>query len=319
MAEEQRTGDQQKTGALTTVNKATRSLSKTLADRFGTDPAHLIEALKMVAFKNASITTPQLVGLMIVADQYKLNPFTRELHAYPDKQGGIVPIVGVDGWTRIMNENPQYDGIEFRESENIIQIDEYAKNCPEWIESVIYRKDRNHPVVVREYLDESYRKRIEVKKPNQAPYFVNTPWQTHTKRMLRNKAIIQGARVAFGYSGIYDADEGRDVVKAREAEFEIVNGPDVVTPEAPEKQPPAPAAAAAAGVREPENLQQPPAQPPKQSRRKRSGKKQQAPAAAPAEAPDPAPAAAPAAGESAPPPLAEPGKAAKELDQLDLF
>ncbi len=36
-----------------------------------------------------------MAALMIVADQYGLNPFTREIFAFPDKQNGIVPVVGV--------------------------------------------------------------------------------------------------------------------------------------------------------------------------------------------------------------------------------
>jgi hypothetical protein len=31
------------------------------------------------------------------------------------------------------------------------------------------------------------------------------------KRMLRHKALIQCARVAFGFSGIFDEDEARDI------------------------------------------------------------------------------------------------------------
>ena len=45
------------------------------------------------------------------------------------------------------------------------------------------------------------------------------------RRMLRHKALIQGARIAFGFSGIYDEDEARDigmknVTPVKEPEFE---------------------------------------------------------------------------------------------------
>jgi hypothetical protein len=63
------------------------------------------------------------------------------------------------------------------------------------VECIVYRKDREHPVVIREYLDECYRK--------------TGPWQSHTKRMLRHKALIQGYRTAFGFHGIYDEDEAQ--------------------------------------------------------------------------------------------------------------
>ena len=39
------------------------------------------------------------------------------------------------------------------------------------------------------------------------------PWQSHPKRMLRHKAMIQCARLAFGFSGIYDEDEAQRIVE----------------------------------------------------------------------------------------------------------
>ena len=75
--------------------------------------------------------------------------------------------------------------------------------CPEWVEAIVYRKDREHPVIVREYLDECYRK--------------TSPWQSHTKRMLRHKALIQGYRVAFGFHGIYDPDEAEAIAEHQES------------------------------------------------------------------------------------------------------
>jgi hypothetical protein len=63
---------------------------------------------------------------------------------------------------------------------------------------IIYRKDRSHPVKVTEYLS-------ECKRGTQ-------PWQSHPKRMLRHKAMIQCARLAFGYVGIFDQDEAERIV-----------------------------------------------------------------------------------------------------------
>ena len=48
------------------------------------------------------VSDEQMIALLIVADQYGLNPFTKEIYAFPDKHKGIVPVVGVDGWSRIM-------------------------------------------------------------------------------------------------------------------------------------------------------------------------------------------------------------------------
>ena len=149
--------------------------------------------------KDGQVTDEQMSALMIIANEYNLNPFTREIYAYPDK-GGIVPVVGVDGWTRIMNEHPQFDGVEFKFSDE--KVTHKGKNCNEWIECIITRKDRAKPIVVREYLDEVVR----------TPSFP-TPWDTHPKRMHRHKTLIQAARIAFGFSGIYDEDEAERIME----------------------------------------------------------------------------------------------------------
>lgn len=145
----------------------------------------LINVLKGTAFKG-QVSDAQMTALLIVANQYRLNPWTKEIYAFPDKNNGIVPVVGVDGWARIINENPQFDGMEF-------QQDEEGCTC------VIFRKDRSHPIKVTEYLS-------ECKRGTQ-------PWQSHPKRMLRHKAMIQCARLAFGYVGIYDQDEAERIAE----------------------------------------------------------------------------------------------------------
>lgn len=165
---------------VTLTNKLASSLD------MGENGAELVAVLKQTAFKG-NATDAQMTALMIVANQYRLNPWTKEIYAFPDKNNGIVPVVGVDGWARIINENPQFDGMDFE------QTDEYC-TC------VMFRKDRSRPVRVTEYMN-------ECRRPNAQP------WQTHPKRMLRHKAMIQCARLAFGYTGIYDQDEAERIVE----------------------------------------------------------------------------------------------------------
>lgn len=150
------------------------------------DPQELVATLKATAFRS-NATDAQFNVLMIVATQYGLNPFTKEIYAFPDKNNGITPVVGVDGWARIINSHPQFDGMEFTSD---------AESCT----CKIYRKDRNHPTTVTEYLEECKR---------------NTqPWNSHPRRMLRHKAMIQAARLAFGFGGIYDEDEAERIETA---------------------------------------------------------------------------------------------------------
>ncbi|WP_304678854.1 phage recombination protein Bet [Neisseria bergeri] len=150
------------------------------------DPQELVETLKATAFRS-NATDAQFNVLMIVANQYGLNPFTKEIYAFPDKNNGITPVVGVDGWVRIINSHPQFDGMEFTSD---------AESCT----CKIYRKDRNHPTTVTEYLEECRRD--------------TKPWGSHPRRMLRHKAMIQAARLAFGFGGIYDEDEAERIETA---------------------------------------------------------------------------------------------------------
>lgn len=170
------------------MGDALSTLTNGFAARFGLgdNQKELIDTLKSTAFKGATVNDAQMTALMLVAQQYNLNPWTREIYAFPDK-GGIVPVVGVDGWSRIMNDHPQFDGMEFK-------FDDESCTC------IIYRKDRAHAISTTEYLGECRRD--------------NSPaWKSHPRRMLRHKAMIQCARLAFGFGGIYDQDEAERIVE----------------------------------------------------------------------------------------------------------
>lgn len=175
------------------------TLANTLAQRLGMDQGtELIATLRATAFKGDA-TDAQFTALLIVANQYGLNPWTKEIYAFPDKQNGIVPVVGVDGWSRIINENPQFDGMDFQQD---------AESCT----CKIYRKDRGHPICVTEWMDECRREPFKTRDGRE----ITGPWQSHPKRMLRHKAMIQCARLAFGFAGIYDKDEAERIVESSE-------------------------------------------------------------------------------------------------------
>lgn len=198
----------------TAVTTQRQSLVAKFAEKYSVEPNKLLDTLKATAFRqkeDVEITNEQMMALLIVADQYNLNPFTKEIFAYPDK-GSIVAVVSVDGWSRIVNEHPQCDGFEFNYAEERATPDGGKVECPTWIESVFYRKDRTRPAKVKEHLDEVYRKPFKGNGKNGA-YTIDGPWQTHTKRFLRHKAFIQGARLAFGFGGIHDEDEAQRIVE----------------------------------------------------------------------------------------------------------
>ena len=171
-----------------------RSLIEKMSAERSVDAGDFYKTVTETMFKGA--TQSQLMTLLLVADRYNLDVTTKEIFAFPDKGGGIVPVVSIDGWISLANQHPQFDGEEIVWSEEWVKIGD-GKTCPKWCEIRVYRKDRTRPTVVREYLDEVYR---------------STPtWKSHTKRMLRHKTMIQGYRVAFGFSGIKDEDEAQRI------------------------------------------------------------------------------------------------------------
>lgn len=183
---------------LTTQPK--QSALAAMAGRFEVEPAKLLDTLKQTAFKGA--TDAQMMALCVVANQYGLNPFLKEIYAFPDKSGGIVPVIGVDGWYRMVNDHPQFDGVEFAET--------IANGKLEAITATIHRKDRQRPCSVTEYLAECQR---------------NTePWKTQPRRMLRHRAFIQCARIAFGMSGTDPEDAAR--MQEREVVARVIDKPE---------------------------------------------------------------------------------------------
>ncbi|MGF7152649.1 RecT family recombinase [Novosphingobium gossypii] len=165
-----------------------RTALEAMAARLEVSPATLQDTLTNTVFA-ACRSREEFVALVIVANTYGLNPLLKEIYAFPTKGGGITPMVSVDGWIRLMNTHPQHDSIEFED-----HVDEnggvYA------IEATIYRKDRERPTKIIEYLSEC--------KGNSAP------WQKSPLRMLRHRALIQCARIAYGFSGLA-SDEGEAI------------------------------------------------------------------------------------------------------------
>lgn len=179
-----------------------RSLAITMSKKFEMEPTVFLETIKATCFpSDVVVTNEQMVAFLVVANEYGLNPFIREIYAFKSQRGGIVPIVPIDGWTHITNSHPAYDGVVF-----VDQIDKQGNLVA--ITAKIYRKDREHPVEATEYMEECKRG--------------TEPWKKWPRRMLRHKAYIQAARYAFGFAGIYDPDEGERIQEAEEAESEVV-------------------------------------------------------------------------------------------------
>lgn len=169
----------------------------TLAERWGIDSTELVPVTKATIFKAeaAQVSDHELIAFLMVCSRYDLNPFLKQIHAFKDRRGAIVPIVGVDGWVDLVNREKRYRGVQFKVHEDEQTGKLLAYTCYLHVEGLVV------PVEVTERLTECYR---------------NTePWNKMPHRMLRHKSLIQAGRYAFGYSGIYDEDEGRDIVEGK--------------------------------------------------------------------------------------------------------
>ncbi len=176
--------------AVTTEVKRGPSVLEAMAERYGMMPAAFEATVRATVVPN-NTTKEEFAAFLLVAKEYRLNPLTKEIYAFPKKGGGIVPIVSIDGWVSLVNSHDACDGFEFEftHAENGDLISCICK---------MYRKDRGRPVTVEEFLSECIRP--------------TDPWKMR-HRMLRHKSMIQAARYAFGFSGVYDSDEGAEIAE----------------------------------------------------------------------------------------------------------
>lgn len=169
------------------------------ASRLRLEPQTLLSQLKLAAAANVETwTLTDARRLLQSALQLGLDPLAGEI--YMQGQGGpeqvcgadsVRPppllVVSLDGWCRVLNSHPMFDGVEFSQPEP------GDDGLPAWVECTIHRKDRSVATSVREYMQES-----------RQPYGA---WLSHPARMLRHKALVQCARVCFALVGMHDPDE----------------------------------------------------------------------------------------------------------------
>jgi len=164
--------------------------TKTLAETLNVDPQELQQVI-VNTIMPAAASPAEVAAFMMVCNTYQLNPLLKEIAAFPTKKAGIMPVVMIDGWLRIMNSHPKFDGME--------QEDNFGNDISSWsVTTKIYVKGISRPIQVTEYYDECYSGDITKK---------DQPWDKWPKRMLRHKSLIQAIRYALGISGIYDRDE----------------------------------------------------------------------------------------------------------------
>ena len=177
----------------------TQSIVDRSVQRSGLSYDSFVRLIIQSALSRLSIwSQADLDRLLLLAERLGLDPLSNEIYAtevVPEsgKKPRIFFVVGVDGWSKIINAHPQFDGMRF------VEFAPGDDELPQYFECTIFRKDRKVATSVREYMHEAH--------TNQGA------WLTHPRRMLRHKAMVQCARICFGISGIYEPDEAQRIEK----------------------------------------------------------------------------------------------------------
>ena len=93
-----------------------RSILNTMSERYGMEPGAFeatVRATCMKPQKGREATPEEFGAFLLVAKEYGLNPLTKEIYAFPAQNGGIVPVVSIDGWVNLIQSHPQCDGFDF--------------------------------------------------------------------------------------------------------------------------------------------------------------------------------------------------------------
>lgn len=176
----------------------TQGLIARLAGRFGVEPNRLLKCLTTQVFKQADGRQPsneELMVLLLVCENFGLSPFNREIFAFRGKGGEIVPVVSLDGWAKIVRSQKDFNGVSFRFSETTVKVAGCNQELPEFVECAMRLKGVDEPIVIQEFMVECFNDKSPV-------------WRKWPRRMLRTRAFIQCARLAFSLTGLYD--EGED-------------------------------------------------------------------------------------------------------------
>ena len=178
---------------------------QTLSVSMGVSQEEVVDVIKgmIISSKNqhgAIATNAEMAVVSSVCAKYDLNPLVSECAAFVSG-GKLSVVVMIQGWYRIVNRQPDFDGVEFDD-----RLDSnggiIATTC------VMYLKNRSRPVRVTEYLSECRQERSDV-------------WKKYPFRMLRHKAYIQCAKMAFGISEVIDDDEASRIAANSPREKDI--------------------------------------------------------------------------------------------------
>lgn len=148
----------------------------------------------------AQATNAEMTVVSSIFAKYDLNPFIREGHAFVSG-GKLQVMIGLDGWLKIANRHPEFDGYE--------QFDNFDdKGDLVSVTTKIYVKNRRFPTPHTEYMKEAF-----------VP--TSPAWKKFPFRMLAGKSLGQCVRKAFGVSEVLDDDEASRIAANSPREKDI--------------------------------------------------------------------------------------------------
>ena len=139
-------------------------------------------ANELTTWLNQIPNTPEEVqhNALRLMTKHGLDPFADEIAIHQYEDGHWHAFITIDGWSKLINSHPAFNGISFTESTELVN------GTPTWMGCAIYRNDRVVPIEVKEYLCE-----IQTE---------HSIWKDMPRRMLRHRVVAQCARLAFGVS-----------------------------------------------------------------------------------------------------------------------
>jgi hypothetical protein len=137
-----------------------------------------IDESELKAWVDLQIEVPAktILSLLRTMQSLHLDPLNEEIGFTQYEDGQWQVFITIEGCSRLLNQHSQFNGLTFAQSDTLID------GVPEWMECSIYRKDRELPTTVREYLSE-VRGETAI-------------WQKMPRRMLRHRALQQCVRLA---------------------------------------------------------------------------------------------------------------------------
>ena len=138
-----------------------------------------IDKAELKAWVDLQLQVPAKAILVLLRSMQSLHldPLCEEIGFTQYEDGQWQVLITIEGCSKLLNQHPQFNGLVFNQADTLID------GVPEWIECTIYRKDREVPTTVREYL-------AEVRGENSI-------WQKMPRRMLRHRALQQCVRLAI--------------------------------------------------------------------------------------------------------------------------